>query len=492
MKKIEPLRVCVVCAVLLASSIQCAFGASIADIVTGGAALRSVLQEFVNAIDSVIQAADAATAAKLHSARNDAEDIIQSLSGLEGKTAGDAEALLGSAAQKTEKLLSDVHSTVHVSEKALLGDVDATMISVSQIVDALPFTNVQPYVVSLKPGRILAGNMPQVIEVYGFLPGVPGKDVTASISGVTVDVKRGERGSLQLAWPKGIAAKQGAFIPVDVIVRKPGSFFDWFTTPITISDRLYVALERPFSCTSELFRANPAATVEIKATSVFHAEANTQGGTNVPSLIDNVTGRELFVGTVPNHDQFDQGSVTIKSSGELPPGLYGACSAIQPSAKVTTWDSGTVHYSLSAPKIGVHTENYTCEKTVSAFGHVIKRIYWGCTRVSTGHGTHAVLNLQPTFTAQKKGVPPTTLTASTAFQLGQESYKQDNAVPADKDWQIQLVCRFLDGDEKWDTGPLIMNSTVNAATNRGVAAVVEDNRLWVQVSDWVTDEATKH
>lgn len=491
MKNLGLARVCVISALLCISNTQNAFGASIAETVTGGAALRAVLQEFVDAIDSVIQAADAATAAKLHSARNDAEGLIQSLGGLEGKTAGDAEALLGSAAQQAQKILSDLHSTVHVSEKALLGDVDATMVNVSQIIDGLPLTDIQPYVASLRPGRILAGNTPQTIEIYGFLPGVPGKDVTASINGINVAVKRGQRASLQLSWPAGVVAKQGAFIPVEVTVRKESSLLNWFPTPTVIIDRLYVALEKPFSCTADLFLANPAASAEVKATSLFHAEANTQGGTNIPSFIDNVTAKELFSATVVNHDDFDQDSVVIKSPGELPPGLYGACSAIQPSAKVTTWDGGAVHYAISAPKIGAHAENYTCSKTISAFGHVIKRISWGCVTASTGHGSHAVLNLQPIFTAHKKGIPPTTLARSSTFQLGQQAYKQDDAVPADKDWQVHLVCKFLDGDEKWDTGPLILNSTAKAAANRGVGAVVENNRLWVQESDWVTDESTK-
>lgn len=46
-------------------------------------------------------------------------------------------------------------------------------------------------------------------------------------------------------------------------------------------------------------------------------------------------------------------------------------------------------------------------------------------------------------------------------------------------WQLNLLCSFKDGDEKWDTGPINLSPQLQKAVSKGVAASYDNGVLFV-------------
>jgi hypothetical protein len=84
----------------------------------------------------------------------------------------------------------------------------------------------------------------------------------------------------------------------------------------------------------------------------------------------------------------------------------------------------------------------------------------------------------PQFQAAKKGVPALVISKKEEFLIGSDTFAATTSFP-DSKWSLHLSCTFHDGNEKWDTQPLIVTSTAPNVYADGVGVKFAENHVYV-------------
>ena len=346
--------------------------------------------------------------------------------------------------------------------------LNSTLALASQAADESIFTNVDPVVLAILPSRIDATNVGRRIRIMGYLPGVPNKDISVTVSGQPVKVARSSGNSLTFDLPKSIKLAEGVPLKVRVLIQK-GGILGLFRKDFSIEDQIVVGKTAPMTCNVSTYLENPAYLSLVAAvqpsTSIM---ATTQGGQNRPNESRKLLAEDLFVETMGDDAKnYVLSSVIVNKHG-LKPSLYGGCGGQGPSASAEVQNQGkSVSVELHAP-------------------YLKKRVSGGMfhTRYCDAGGTKAVAQLKPEFKAAKASAEYLTVQKSESFSVPSYSgLEVPYSLPAGKDWAIHVKCEYSDGPEKWQTRTMVLRPKDEDESGRGVALRLAENKLLIEPID---------
>jgi hypothetical protein len=481
---------CVV-AIMLLSLVGVPSVSRAADPVTSTVAIKAALQQVQEILSKLLIGADAVLASKIEAASNEANRLLGRVAELEKQANYDANELVNEVVRPLSRLMPEIRDLVTSTERRAFLDLNISMAGLMQTIDALPLTKVDPFVAAVDPARLSPVGTDRRVVIYGWF-GKPHKKypLKARIAGKAVTLQR-VPGGYAFEIPPAVALAEEKYLPLEFDVPDVTSFivFDW-TDYATINDRIYVQKAQPYGCQYTAFLPNPDYEVVVDADQPYHVEARTQSNGGTPSNHRTVSSSDLFTATVSTSGQYEAASARLLDPGASQPYGASACQEHAPwSGGLVRWNADLVEFELKAPEIGGHQHSgvknecwEVCPPKVLGWQ---PPCYKDCKDlpylyVHGGGGSHANIDFRPRFSAVRKGATPALEQPPVSFRLFRSETKDFPLAFSGDRWRIHARCVYKDGDEKFDTGVLVLNPADVEEVGRDVSGRFADGKLYIQ------------
>ena len=449
-------------------------------------ALKATLTELQAVIDRAQIGLDSIAAAKIEAASNEAQRLLREIEKIRKGTVKDVNEAVQEVATQTHQLASSLRKTISQTERRAFLDVNTALANASESLDGIPLVKIAPYAAAIDPPRIRSDVSNRRVLVYGYFPdSKDGRSPEAVVGGSTVQLSRETGAKLSFDLPRDLALKEEQFVDIQSNVPTRTGWLSLWKGMESFKDRIYVERSLPLSCNVQVLEANPALDEIVRASSEFTDEARTMGGGGKPSNIRTVSSKDLLIATVPSAvDLYDITNVRIQTLGERFWGGAACSDHGNWSGKLRRWDPESVEFELSAPSVAPHMHSGMrddCGFVSNVLGAVVGQrcIQVPYTYLHGGGGSHANIGLKPTFVVRKKGVDPFVKKTPVTLSVGYQATEKHEIKFQQTGWQLNLLCSFKDGDEKWDTGPINLSPQLQKAVSKGVAASYDNGVLFV-------------
>jgi hypothetical protein len=340
----------------------------------------------------------------------------------------------------------------------------------SAIANALPLVDVPPAVFAVSPSRIEPGHGVARPRIFGYLPGALGSDVKVFANDVEVPVSRSSVGALSVELPDEISQKEESSIRLHIQAVEHYGPFHLLWKAHDFNETITVGRKDPYLCTLEDYLPNPQYLESVRALGAVAYDATTQGGENHPNEHRVITAEDLFNATMGESAHlYDLSTVVISDLGAAY-AMYGECRGQGPGGRAAVTASGkAADIDLTAPSLS--------DRLVSD----------GFLKFTVCHagGTHAHVDLHPTFLVAKKISAPLLLTKTANLRLGVGGISLPSAVPTPADWSLHIKCTYSELQDHWTTRTMILNPGHQQDVAGGVTVRLADRALLIEPYDVV-------
>lgn len=437
------------------------------------ATIKLAADELGRVLDRAIAQADFATANRLRQVKAELLEIIDRLEQFQKETFRSLNDLADEPVRELHSLGLRLKQITDNASNTVANTVDTGLVGLMVAVDAVPFTTVRPYLAAVRPARLMPDATNRRVVFYGYF-GKPVEKfpVEAWVVGQRAVLSK-TAGGYALDLPASLILPEQGF--VDVVVKYPVTYgWIWKATRYEqASERIYIERLTPFLCSVKLFVPNPDFRATLTGAELKYWAA-TQGGRNRPSDNGTIPARDLFVQSIDpaEHSKYDLTTIALTNATHREE-HNDPCEHAQ-SSHSFGWNPASINYSIQAPSAGTHQHSGTRQECV--LGLCVPVPYYF---IHGGGGSWRDVFVTPTFAVNRLGVDPTVLSRSISDLALRKNTTHELDLPVPAGWSVHVGCEFLDGDEQFSAGPLVLSSQDTEEVSNNLTARYDAGRLYI-------------
>jgi hypothetical protein len=432
------------------------------------AALKGASGELRQVANDAISAEDQVLHNRLEEGAIRLELLIPKAQKLADHAVEAADTALGGVAMDALGILESIHRDIAQVGTYTGAKVNLALAHASAIAAAVPFVNVAPAVFALSPTRIEPSHARAHVRIFGYLPGEVGSDIKVFANDSEVSVLRSSVAVLSFELPAELSVSEERTIRVHIqAVEHYGPFHLLWKTH-SFNEIIEVGKKDPYLCTLEEYLPNPEYMMSVRAPGGLPFDATTQGGDNRPNEHKVITAENLFTAAMGESAHlYDLSTVIITDLGAAY-AMFGECRGQGPGGRVTITDSGkTAEIDLTAPSLS---------------DRLVSDGFLKWTMCHAG-GTHAHVDLHPTFKVAKGISAPLVLAKTSNLRLGVSGTTIGSVVPTPADWSLHIKCSYQELEDHWATRTMILSPTHLQDIAAGVTVRLADRALIIEPFD---------
>ena len=408
------------------------------------------LQDLKKDLQSTLALIDADSAARLRHLNMAADILIKELQVAIEDASADAKIDETKIYTDVFAFLSDVNNELGRKGYLAYAGANATLANVSAAMEGLPSLKAPTSLIATYPLRLSTAAADTSVTFFGHFPDIDAAHqptVTYRVDGVpaeTVPLRRSIGGGLSFQIPQAYL-KEGQFVEMSVAI--PQKTFALFYGTAIFPARVYVEKREALSLEISTYQENPKLWTVVPSPAEYIERADGLGRFNVGTA----SAAQLFSVLINDTKTYIADSAAFVSM-PFRVSVVGApcwCGCGGSSAALTSWDTNSVSWQISAPSCAYHF--------CSGRGQLLPQ-----TQFCRGGETHAEIYLKPFFRVKLRNQRDDVLLYSQYVRMQRRDIWQSEALPSQWD-NVAIVGTFKDGEEVRECRMTIFKDVRNGA-----------------------------